>query len=88
MTAVSGRAICSSSLRSAATPSSSSTMPPTIMRPPPMAYPMNSRDGLLPAPMSAPNRIGPTAPNTWAIAKNTAIASARISTGKVSLTVR
>lgn len=49
---------------------------------------MNSRNGLFPAPISAPNRTGPTAPKTCAMAKNTAIASARISTGKVSLTVR
>ncbi len=63
-------------------------MPPAIMMAPPMTYPMNRRDGSWPAPISAPNKMGPTAPKTWAMAKNTAIASARISAGKVSETVR
>jgi hypothetical protein len=49
--------------------------------------PMNARTPRRRA-SSAPDRIGPTAPSTSARAKNTAIVSAQISTGNVSLTVR
>src|SRR5260370_24952883 len=63
-----------------------STSPPMIMTPPPIRYPMVSPARWEPLPISAPNRIGPLAPKTWAMAKNTAMASARISTGKISLT--
>jgi hypothetical protein len=42
----------------------------------------------VPSPMSAPKKSGPKAPKSWAIAKNTAIASVRTSIGQVSLTLR
>jgi hypothetical protein len=43
---------------------------------------------LEPLPISRPYRIGAIAPKIWAMAKNVAMASARISIGKISLTVR
>ena len=43
---------------------------------------------LPPLPISTPSKAGPAAPTTWAMAKNTASASALISIGKISLTVR
>src|SRR5260370_29900355 len=88
LTSVSGRATCSSGLPSASMPRKISTSPPMIMTPPPIRYPMVSPARWEPLPISAPNRIGPLAPKTWAMAKNTAMASARISTGKISLTGR
>ena len=63
-------------------------MPPITMITPPMTYPITSPVRSVPSPMSQPKKNGPIAPKTWAMAKKTAIASARISMGHVSLTVR
>src|SRR3984885_4974697 len=87
-TSVRGGAIVSRDLPSALIPNMASITPPMIMMPPPTRYPMARLARLLPLPISTPKKAGPTAPTIWASAKNTASASALISIGKISLTVR
>ena len=48
----------------------------------------NSVLGSLPSPIRRPYKIGPSEPKHCAMAKNTAMALARTSSGKISLTVR
>ena len=84
----SGLAMSSSDLRSVATPRTISTMPPTTIAPAAMRYPINRLVVCAAFPIRWPYRTGPRAPKHCAIAKNTAMACARTSSGKTSLTVR
>ena len=84
----SGAATCSSERRSAGTPIHASITAPKIISTAASKYPKN-KVVLDPVPIIHPNRIGaPTPPTSVPIAKKIAIAIARISSGKISLTVR
>jgi hypothetical protein len=84
----SGAAMCSSERRSAATPIHASIAAAKIINAAAIKYPMNNAV-LDPVPMIQPNSSGaPTPPTKVPIAKKIAIAIPRISSGKISLTVR
>ena len=78
----------SSGTCSALTPKNSSTMPPTAITAAPMRNAV-ATSLRLPDAIRLPNRSGPVIPPIAVpTAKKKAIASARVSIGKISLTVR